>query len=113
MAASDHSSSTTTRNLCYLQVRAVCTERYHQRWVLNQHYMSVTDDMFFHLAQNGLLDKIVKLFQEADTKKETLSRMNGQKRSHEDDAKENDEGNSSTDLHSNTKKTQKSEYNHG
>ena len=89
MAGSDHSLATTTRNLCHLQVRAVCTERYHQRWLLNQHYMFVTDDIFFHLAQIGLLDKIVKVFQEAD-KKQASSQMNGQKRSHEDDVNERD-----------------------
>ena len=70
--------------------------------------------MFFHLAQTGLLDKLVKLFQEVDEKKGKLSQVTPGKRSREDDANENDEGDSF--IHWSTvdnKKAQENKHDHG
>lgn len=89
-----------TKKTTYRQMQTVCEERYDERRIMRLHFMFVDDEMFFQLVQTGLVDKIVKVFQEADRKKkETSSQMNDQKRTREED-----EENSSTDLHSTEKR---------
>ena len=64
----------------------VCAEKHDQRWMLNQHYMFMEHSMFFHLIQCGLVDKILKVFDDADQKqKEMALQVTGQKRPREGD----------------------------
>lgn len=104
-SSSDHSSSITKRNLFDPEVRTVCAERHRERWLFSRHYMFVEDLTFFYLFQSGLMDKLVKVFRDADRRKKQISdQVNGQKRSLEDDNNEEVEGSSSTDVPSTVKK---------
>jgi hypothetical protein len=74
-----------TTKASFLQIEAICNEKYDQRWLLNKHDMFINDDIFFYLNQSGLLDSIVNLFEVEDRKKKKNAiGTNGQKRTYED-----------------------------
>jgi hypothetical protein len=73
-----------TTKASFLQIEAICDEKYVQRWILNKHNMFMDDDIFFYLYQSGLLDRIVNLFEAEDRKKKNAIGTNGQKRTYED-----------------------------
>jgi len=75
--------------------------------MLNQHFIYPDDVMFFHLVQTGLADKMIKIFQDAYPK---MKKTPDYRRSRvdEDTNDEEDEGNSSTDVYSSSKRINRS-----
>jgi hypothetical protein len=106
-SSSDHSPLRTIRKATDPEVRTVCKERSDERWILNQRFIFPDDVMFFHLVQTGLADKMIKIFQDAYPtmkKKPDYKRL----RVDEDTNDEEDEGNSSTDVCSSSKRIKRS-----
>ncbi|CAF1369321.1 unnamed protein product [Adineta steineri] len=83
-SSSDLLSATATTTASCFPIQAVCADEDVQRALLCRHFMFLDDAVFFYLAQSGLLNKIVNVFQAKDCKLNGSNQINGQKRCHED-----------------------------
>jgi len=106
-SSSDHSPLKIIRKASDPEVRTVCKERSDERWMLNQRLIYPDDVMFFHLVQTGLADKMIKIFQDAYPKMKKKSDYK-RLRVDEDTNDEEDDGNSSTDVCSSSKRIKRS-----